>query len=647
MKQERNRPSVYPSIARRIIALALALWLAAMGLLTWAVAVDFVRQLEASNNYYWLSYSSADYADKAPGKMTYDMIRNLGSGYYFLSAEPLLPIVRGQRPSSIGNNDWYWGMWDMLFGYEIAVSFRDGNGTRAISSGNYIAFGYVSEEGFRAEEGTSQGYGYLDLDTLPGFPVTSDGWSSNFPAGDMGFDMIYGNLRFTGWFEEDQFHPVTVDRGWYQHHPDWEDNLVTLSQLEKRGLVEWQRLWEQEAPTGRELVTIYAHDFWAIYYESEPVTVGGVEYADLRALLDAYTADRQHYGAYANDSLLETVFFHTAYAEGNEYIHTTAVRCWPLGYAVLRMFPAYLGSLALVGLAVYLILRRIKRNLDLPLHRLEKAIAYGSTVFPCAAWEEIYTLEAHHAKTHQALSEANTQLQQLRTALDYAENAEENRRKLVSGITHELKTPLSVIHSYAEGLQAGIAGEKREQYLAVILEETEKMDAMVLQMLDLSRLEAGKVRLASDLFSLAKLTQDIAEKFAPLLEAKGLQLHYDLVQELYITADESRIAQVITNLLSNALKYTPEGGQLRLSIFAMKQEVCLRVENTSPPLSAEALEKVWDSFYRADPSRSEPGTGLGLTLVKAIVDLHQGRCSVRNTVKDGESYVSFSIILPR
>jgi signal transduction histidine kinase len=202
---------------------------------------------------------------------------------------------------------------------------------------------------------------------------------------------------------------------------------------------------------------------------------------------------------------------------------------------------------------------------------------------------------------------------------------------MISNITHELKTPLAVIHSYAEGLQEGIAGEHQDRYLDVILEETDQMDGMVLEMLDLSRLEAGKVRLASDRFSLLELTKAVFDKLDPLMQEKKLKVEFLWPQDFQITADEARLAQVVTNLATNAIKYSPEGGMINVQIFQHNGRCHFTIENQSEPIPEENLKKLWDSFYRTDASRTEKGTGLGLTITKTIVELHGGTCAARNT----------------
>jgi signal transduction histidine kinase len=127
-----------------------------------------------------------------------------------------------------------------------------------------------------------------------------------------------------------------------------------------------------------------------------------------------------------------------------------------------------------------------------------------------------------------------------------------------------------------------------------------------------------------------------------LMEKKGLTLHESLVEDFQITADEGRICRVVRNLASNAVKYTPEGGKIWLSIYRHKGQTVLTMENECEPLPEEALAQVWDSFYRVSDSRTEKGTGLGLTVVKTIIELHGGSCHVMNT----QNGVQFGFRLP-
>lgn len=314
----------------------------------------------------------------------------------------------------------------------------------------------------------------------------------------------------------------------------------------------------------------------------------------------------------------------------------SAVQTAPWRTAVGGLWPTYLRTF-LLALACFLLLRRtLRRKLLDPVRRVSASLNQGwPDLFGLdpgqLAWRESHELVEGYQRAQGELQRRKDETARLTAALDYARRAEDNRRQMTSHIAHELKTPLAVIHSYAEGLRERIAEGKREQYLDTILSETERMDAMVLEMLDLSRLEAGRVKLTRSQFSLAQLTRDTFQRLQRAVEAKQLHVNYIFSDEGLVTADEGRIAQVVENFATNAVKYTPPGGRILVRIQRQPGQVQFRMENESPPLSQEALDKVWDTFYRADEARAGGGTGLGLAIARSIVQLHGGKCSVRNT----------------
>lgn len=314
----------------------------------------------------------------------------------------------------------------------------------------------------------------------------------------------------------------------------------------------------------------------------------------------------------------------------------SAVQTAPWRTAIGGLWPTYLRTF-LLALACFLLLRRtLRRKLLDPVRRVSASLNQGwSDLFGLdqgqLAWRESHELVEGYQRAQGELQRRKDETARLTAALDYAKRAEDNRRQMTSHIAHELKTPLAVIHSYAEGLRERIAEGKREQYLDTILSETERMDAMVLEMLDLSRLEAGRVKLTRSQFSLAQLTRDTFQRLQRAVEAKELHVSYIFSDEGLVTADEGRIAQVVENFATNAVKYTPPGGRILVRIQRQPGQVQFRMENESPPLSQEALDKVWDTFYRADEARAGGGTGLGLAIARSIVQLHGGKCSARNT----------------
>ncbi|MBE6992212.1 MAG: HAMP domain-containing histidine kinase [Ruminococcaceae bacterium] len=256
---------------------------------------------------------------------------------------------------------------------------------------------------------------------------------------------------------------------------------------------------------------------------------------------------------------------------------------------------------------------------------------YGNT---CPELRSITkTLDDHRIERRQLQDEVT----RLNKAVDYAAEAERSRREMTSAIAHELKTPLAIIHSYAEGINERIAEDKREHYLSVILDETERMDDMVVEMLDLSRLEAGKTKLNREDFSLSELAQGVFERLEKAVQAKELEIGFDVFGDCTVNADKKRIEQVITNFATNAVKYTPHGGFVNVRLRQRYASVVLAVENQSEPIDPEKLEKIWETFYRVDEARQrENGTGLGLAIAKSIIELHGGTVKAVNTTKGVE-----------
>lgn len=641
-KETKAPPAAFWPIARRIIALVMILWLAAVGLLTWAVARDLYMQMESKVDFYLgrvtHRYISAE-EESLPGAFEKAMIQSLCYPYLTGHAEQLLPEIMTPEATSISSDDWIWGKWELIYGYEAAVSYYDTEGNKLIDSGNYMMFTYTSEEQWLTQEPQAQGLAYIDADAAEGTAAVMANWFGGMPGMHSMSSLFYPLIRTTGWFEGNEFHPVSMefapDAQMFAGFQTQSLHGMTPQQLSKLNL-QWEPLFESEDVPDRELVTLYGWDVESYSWRGKPVTVDGVEYQDISCLPKAYLSKEGLTEALVVQSIRDS-------DQWGDYVICVAIRCHPLQYAMLRLLPVYLVSLAVVALSLFLVLRAIRRRLLYPI----ADILWGSEPDPSVKpWLEPVRLNEQVTQYRQSAAEGKIQVQQLQTALEYAQNAEENRRAMISALTHELKTPLAVIHGYAEGLQSGIAAKKQEEYISVILEETEAMDAMVMQMLDLSRLEAGKVRLAADRFSLLALTKSVVQRLELSAAEKNLTITFETEEDFLLTADESRIRQVIVNLLSNAIRYTDAGGQILLSICREGQSARFTISNTAQPLSPEALGKVFEPFYRADPSRTKEGTGLGLAIVRQIMLLHQGGCSVRNIYRNGVCYVTFSVSLP-
>ncbi len=616
------------SLGIRIGALVIALWLVLMVLLTWAVAQDFQNQIYSGA----LNLLRAQAADReeteetTPGAESLMQIGQLGYPYIDLRPSALLPVVLEQTPGSYSSNDWFWDEWELLYGFQAVTVFYDEAGEPMLKSGNLLTMHYITEENWDGKNRAHQGVAYIDLDQLPqGTDLGMIRVRGDRPWADHPSNFADWVLRASGHFEGDQFVPVSLD----------------IAPVLNGTLLEWENRLTLEAPADTSLVTVYAWETGGISFHHTPVSVDGKAYA---SLVD-FALDSEKPRSSGN--LLQYVFTLSGKAPGKTGAarYQLTVLTKPVGYAVLRMIPLYSVSALMIGVCLWLLLRDIRKNLTRPLENLAWCTERRIPIEPSSGWVEVCQAEVLLKQSQDQVHTLQNDIQQLTAALDYAKNAEEHRRQLISDITHELKTPLAVIHGYAEGLQAGIAAEKRDYYLATILEETEKMDAMVLEMLDMSRLEAGKVRLNADHFSLLALSREIMNKLAPE-ETRVHSIGFSYSNDCMVTADEGRIAQVVTNLMSNALKYTPEGGDILVQVYAHDGSAHFQITNTARHLPEEVLEKLFDSFYRVDEARSNKGTGLGLPIARSIIQLHRGTLTARNATVKGEDCLVFAFEIP-
>ena len=271
---------------------------------------------------------------------------------------------------------------------------------------------------------------------------------------------------------------------------------------------------------------------------------------------------------------------------------------------------------------------------------LEDMLHRGTLIFPWlfVIFGGVILTSLYRITLEKKLRGYQDEIQRQAQALNYAQNAESSRQEMVNAIAHELKTPIAVLSSYAEALQEDIEPEKQKKYLSVLRQETEKMDRMVLELLDLSRLEAGRYQLQRENFDLKELVEENLEPLEGAVQEKRLTIEIQ-AGEVLINADRYRMGQIVENFMTNAIRHTPEGGKIVIRI-GMNGET-LSVENEGSRLSPDQLQKVWDTFWQGDASRNSRGSGLGLSICKSIMSLHGGSCKAENTA----SGVRFSVNL--
>jgi PAS domain S-box-containing protein len=223
------------------------------------------------------------------------------------------------------------------------------------------------------------------------------------------------------------------------------------------------------------------------------------------------------------------------------------------------------------------------------------------------------------------------------------------RQDFVANVSHELRTPISSIKGYAETLLDGAMNDQQNSrdFLEIINRDSDRLAKLIDDLLDLSRIESGKLKMVfvpTDILGVIKRTMSIIENSAKM---KSISIEIQAPENLYkVLADETRLSQVILNLLDNAIKYTSEGGAIKISVRSNDQFVEVDISDTGIGIPEKDLSRVFERFYRVDKARSRDmgGTGLGLSIVKHIVQAHGGEVWVKSTLEHGST---FCFVIPR
>ncbi|HSM24397.1 MAG TPA: ATP-binding protein [Anaerolineaceae bacterium] len=229
---------------------------------------------------------------------------------------------------------------------------------------------------------------------------------------------------------------------------------------------------------------------------------------------------------------------------------------------------------------------------------------------------------------------------------DKLEKTEIMRRQLIGDVTHELRTPLTAVKAYLEGLIDGVLTADPETYQQIHT-EINRLQGLVNDLQELSQVESGAFQLEFTAISPSTIIETIQRNFEHQFEEKNLQLEIEIEPHLpKIHIDKDRIIQVLTNLVGNAMQYTPSGGKVLIKVFRENSNLLFSVSDTGIGISAEQLPNIFNRFYRTDKSRTRAsgGSGIGLTIAKALVKAHHGRIWAES---DGEGKGStFSFLIP-
>lgn len=253
--------------------------------------------------------------------------------------------------------------------------------------------------------------------------------------------------------------------------------------------------------------------------------------------------------------------------------------------------------------------------------------------------ESINNLSGSLDITLQDLNQKNKKLQD---DIEKKQTLDELRKEFISSISHELKTPIAIVRGYAEGaelmLQSGDT-ENAAEYCGVIIKESEKMNALVMELLELSRYEIGDSRLEIENFSLYDFVHDYTDSEKIVFEENDIKCETEISENIMCRGDLIKLNMVLNNFVSNAVSHTDKEKLIRIYCEERAEKVRIFVYNTGKAIADEDIDKIWNSFYRADKSRSrkEGRFGLGLSIVSAIQNLHGNEYGVFNS----ESGVTF------
>ncbi len=307
----------------------------------------------------------------------------------------------------------------------------------------------------------------------------------------------------------------------------------------------------------------------------------------------------------------------------------------------LRRIYLYIGGIGFAALLLtFLLVRQLARGITRPLRDMQEAAA------TMARGDYAIRVKADSGDEVGELGRSlNSLAQELGRFVASTDRMEKLRRDFVANISHELRTPLTVIRGYTEALLDGTVQEQQEtdKYHRVMRDETVRLEGLINELLDLSRLQAEGTVLPMEKIPLAAIADSAVTLLTPRAEQAGVVLTLETDGETTINGNGDRLTQLLLILLDNALKFTPAGGRVAVSVCRAGNDVRLKVADTGRGIAREDLPFIWERFYKADKShgRTAAGTGLGLAIAREIVARHGARAEVASELGKGSTFTVY------
>jgi signal transduction histidine kinase len=308
----------------------------------------------------------------------------------------------------------------------------------------------------------------------------------------------------------------------------------------------------------------------------------------------------------------------------NKYIDLQNV---PVGYII-----AMVGYWAIVSAAFTLIIQKqIHSNFETPMRKLadaSKKVANGDF----SVYLKPVHLKGNYNYIDDMINDFNLMVEELGSI-------ETLKTDFFSNVSHEIKTPLSVIQSYAQALQnEALTPQERKDYTNTIISYTSRLSELITNFLKLRKLENQNIQLITAPYDLCSQLADCALQFENIWETKNISFSVDIEDQALIRADASLMELVWNNLLSNAFKFTPSGGSVKLSQSSTPQEIIVSISDTGEGMSSDTMQRMFEKFYQGDSSHATEGNGLGLSLVLRVLQIVGGNITAASQLGEGSTF---------